>query len=509
MIGCILGLNLKKLSSQSTVGPSIQVDGTGGRVCEEIGRPCFLTQLDTEVKDWLFELQDDQRLNIALKAFKAIDKQMQIGADVREVVGQVLREIRTDFSNVKDAMDNSVRDYLKDIIAQAKASKEETEKFIKQNVGDQTAHLVEKVDLLLKQGKSIEEIQKALKEDTEGFVKSLITSQMELVVDKIETLLKQEKSIEEIQKELKEDTKSFVKEIVQEQVKTLVEKVELLLKQGKTVDEIEKELKAALSGLENAQSGLNTLLQTFKVSSVKGEKGELELLTMINEAFLTDKNVLVKPLGGPDATDVMVKFCCQDLEIGEVLIESKAAQTWSNDYLEQVKADMKRYGVATAILAVQKTPRGAKVRGYTIDETLGIVVITTPEMAVSTLAMFYDMYLANYRLGRKTMNLQTIMDDKDILCHIQDNMECLNDCKKINDCVDKAHRDIHVHVSTIMNRLKENNEKIALILSKHGKTIVDESESLAQEGIAQTPLDRTLGKADKTSREWVTAGDKK
>lgn len=390
IIGCILGLNLKKLSSQPTVRPSIQVHGSGGRFCEEIGRPCFFTQVDTEVKGWLFELQDDQRLNIALKAFKAIDKQMQIGADVREVVGQVLREIRTDFGSVKDAMDKSVKDYLKDIVAQAKASKEETENFIKQNIGDQTSHLVEKV--------------------------------------------------------------------------------ELLLKQGKTIDEIEKELKTALSGLENAQSGLNTLLQTFKVSSVRGEKGELELLTMINEAFLTDKNILVKPLGGPDATDVMVKFCCQDLEIGDVLIESKATQTWSNDYLEQIKADMKRYGVATAILAVQKTPRGAKVRGYTIDDTLGIVVITTPEMAVSTLAMFYDIYLANYRLGRKTVNLQTIMDDKDILCHIQDNMECLNDCKKINDCVDKAHRDIHTHVSTIMNRLKENNEKIALILSKHGKT---------------------------------------
>jgi hypothetical protein len=218
-------------------------------------------------------------------------------------------------------------------------------------------------------------------------------------------------------------------------------------------------------------------LQTFKVSSVSGEKGELELLTMINEAFLTNKNVVVKPLGGPDATDVMVKFCCKDLEIREVLIESKATQTWSNDYLEQVKADMKRYGVATAILAVKKTPRGARVRGYTIDDTLGIVVITTPEMAVSTLAMFYDIYLANYRLGRKTVNLQTIMDDKDILCHIQDNMECLNDCKKINDCVDKAHRDVHTHVSAIMNRLKDNNEKIALILSKNRNAIGEDSET--------------------------------
>ncbi|MDH7564786.1 MAG: hypothetical protein QHH24_07955 [Candidatus Bathyarchaeota archaeon] len=421
------------------------------------------------MKGWLFELQDDQRLNIALKAFKAIDKQMQIGADVREVVGQVLREIRTDFGNVKDAMDRSVKDYLKDIVAQAKVSKEETENFIKQNIGDQTSHLVEKVDLLLKQGKSIEEIQKALKEDTESFVKSLITSQMEVVVDKIETLLKQEKSIEQIQKEMKEDTKKFVKETVEEQVKLLVEKVELLLKQGKSIDEVKNELKNALSEIENATGGLNTVLQSLRIAPVKGEKAELELIGLINEAFLANKNVTVEPLGGPDATDIIVKFSYQDLEIGRVLVESKAGDTWSNEYLEQTKRDMNRYGIATAVLSVLKPPRGAKVKGYTIDDSLGIVIITTPELAASTLAMFYDLYLANYRLGKKTFNLQAIMDDKDILCHINDNMNCLDDCKKINDCIDKSHRDIQQLVNAIMKRLKDNNEKIALLLAKHGQ----------------------------------------
>jgi hypothetical protein len=61
------------------------------------------------------------------------------------------------------------------------------------------------------------------------------------------------------------------------------------------------------------------------------------------------------------------------------------------------------------------------------------------------------------------------MDDKDILCHINDNMNCLDDCKKINDCIDKSHRDIQQHVSAIMKRLKDNNEKIALLLAKHGQ----------------------------------------
>jgi len=468
---------LARPSAQSTL-----VRKAKGKFCEEINRVCFVTQVEPEVRDWLFKLQDEKRLGIALQAFKVIDQQMQIGADVRWVVAQVLREIRGDFGAVKDdvsaivsdvreTMDKSVKDYLQDIVEQTKTAKEETEEFVKQTVENQVSHVVEKVELLLKQGKSIEEIQKALKEDTEKFVKSLITDQMGLVVDKIETLLKQEKSIEQIQKELKEDTKKFVKEIVEEQVKTLVEKVEILLKQGKTIDEIEKELKTALGGLEGAVGGITAILQRLKIAPVKGERAELELLSMINEAFLANKNVAIESLGGPDATDMIVKFSYQDLEIGRVLIESKATETWSNEFLEQTKRDMKRYGIATAILSVLKPPRGAKVKGYMIDDTLGIIIITTPEMAVSTLAMFYDMYVENYRLGKKTIDLQAIMDNKDILYHINDNLECLNDCKKINDCIDKSQRDIHRHVSNIINRLKGNNEKIALILSKHGKAI--------------------------------------
>jgi len=162
-----------KLSSQSAL-PTVVEEATD-KFCKEINRVCFLTQAESEVRDWLFKLQDEKRLDIALKAFKAIDQQMQIGADVREVVAQVLREIRGDFINVKDdmssivsdvreTMDKSVKDYLQNIVEQTKRTREETEKFIKQTVESQVTHVIEKVELLLKQGKSIEEIQRALKE---------------------------------------------------------------------------------------------------------------------------------------------------------------------------------------------------------------------------------------------------------------------------------------------------------------------------------------------------------
>jgi len=109
------------------------VEKTEGKFCPEFNRFCLLMQVESEIRDWLFKLQDNKRLNIALKAFKAIDQQMQIGADVREVVGQVLREIRDDFGNVKDdmslivsdvkeTMDKSVKDYLQNIVEQAKTA---------------------------------------------------------------------------------------------------------------------------------------------------------------------------------------------------------------------------------------------------------------------------------------------------------------------------------------------------------------------------------------------------
>lgn len=149
--------------SQTAVSSHRKIQRIRAEVCPEINRTCFFAEIDTEVRDWLFELQDDQRLNVAFKAFKAIDQQMQIGADVREVVGQVLREIRNDFGNVKDnmssavndvkqTMDKSVKDYLTEVVEQTKKEREETGKFVKESVEQQTAFLSRKSRIAFKTG---------------------------------------------------------------------------------------------------------------------------------------------------------------------------------------------------------------------------------------------------------------------------------------------------------------------------------------------------------------------
>lgn len=416
--------------------------------CPVTNKVCILTLMEPGIINWLFQLDKEKRLNVALRAFKAIDDQAKIGSQVEHIVTQALKEMESELGSVKNSIDNVVRDvkaemdksikgYLQSLLEQTKTSKEETDKFIKNVVEQQVNTLVEKIELLLKQGKSIEEIQR----------------------------------------ELKEDVKKFVRDVVDEQVKILVGKVEILLKQGRTFDEIEKQLKEAVGNL-------NTLLERFRVPTSKGTEKELELLKMINEAFLGNQNVHLEPLGGPDATDAIVTFRHQDLQIGRVLVECKATQTWKNEYLEQVKQDMSRYGIATAILATETTPRSARAKGYTIDSSLGIIIITTPDMVVPTLAMFYDVYAQNYRIGKEILDLEAIIDKRDIIHYVEDNLECLKDCKKIIDYINAAKDKIEKHTKNIINRLKNNNTKIIEIICKYEQNKTPDMSS--NKGVSKT-----------------------
>jgi hypothetical protein len=64
---------LSSNSSEKSIGI------TEADFCSEINRICFFSQLDPEVKKWLFELEDSGRLVVAMKAFKAIDRPCKKG----------------------------------------------------------------------------------------------------------------------------------------------------------------------------------------------------------------------------------------------------------------------------------------------------------------------------------------------------------------------------------------------------------------------------------------------
>ena len=77
---------MAKLEVSPSVPPRRKPRKIHRKYCEVIDRNCFFAEVDVEIRDWLFELQDDDRLSVALKAFKAIDQQNPLAAAHLEII---------------------------------------------------------------------------------------------------------------------------------------------------------------------------------------------------------------------------------------------------------------------------------------------------------------------------------------------------------------------------------------------------------------------------------------
>jgi hypothetical protein len=232
-----------------------------------------------------------------------------------------------------------------------------------------------------------------------------------------------------------------------------------LLEQGKSISEIE-------GRISQAASTLQTCLTALHLPGVKGEEGELNVLRELQEAFLGQSAVRIEPIGGPDATDALAKFYQGQIEIGSSLVEVKSRKTWSSDYLDQVREDMKRYKAPLAVLAVDKLPKAAKARGFHVDTEVGVVVTAPPELVVPTVTMFYEIHAASYALQKRTLDLESIAADRDLLYYINDNMKVLENCKTISDAIDDARRTVEEQLASISQRLKDNAARIAGVFAK-------------------------------------------
>jgi len=267
----------------------------------------------------------------------------------------------------------------------------------------------------------------------------------------------------EIRGNAQESTEQLCKqvtEIIQLHAKNVVDSVKLLLEQGKSATEIESNLRELLGNL-------NTLLARFQVPTFKGDQKEVQLSKVLHEAFFANPNIELEPLGGPDATDFIVKFKHESVIIGSILVESKSSGRWSNDYTEQVEKDLERYHTAMALLCVDTLPRTAKARGFTINHGRGIVVITSMELVIPTIAMYYEIHAQHYAIKKKAIDLEALTADKDISFYLNDSLEALKECKKINDTIDDAKEEIHGCTERLTERIQKNNRKIAEILAKH------------------------------------------
>jgi len=243
------------------------------------------------------------------------------------------------------------------------------------------------------------------------------------------------------------------------QVESVIKEIKLMSDQGKSISEIEGRIREATGALQ-------TFLTAMRLPGVKGEEGEVNVLRGLQDAFLGQSSVKIEPIGGADATDAVMRFFQDGIEVGRSLIEVKSRKTWNSEYIDQIRDDMRRYNTALAVLAVDKLPKTAKGRGFHVDTEVGVVIISPPELVVPTVTMFYEINATSYRLRKRTLDLESIAGDRDLMYYINDNMRILDDCKKISDVADDSARRIKEQAASISSRLQTNNRKIAEILAK-------------------------------------------
>jgi len=250
-----------------------------------------------------------------------------------------------------------------------------------------------------------------------------------------------------------------IREILSQQVELMLAEIKTLVDQGKSVGEIEGRVREATLTLQNYMTAM-------RLPAVKGEEGETNVIRDLQDAFMGQSDVRVEPVGGADATDVVLRFYHSEIEIGRSLVEVKSRKTWSNDYMDQVRKDMKRYNTPLAMLAVDKLPKTAKSKGFHVDIGRGVVITAPTELVVPTMTMFYQIHAASYTEQKRALDFQSVANDHDLVFCINDNMRILDDCKKISDVADDSAMKIKAHVANISSRLQQNSRKIAELLAK-------------------------------------------
>ena len=251
------------------------------------------------------------------------------------------------------------------------------------------------------------------------------------------------------------------KEIVKEQTESVISQVRILLEQGKAISEASGLLKEAAGSVQAA-------LASSKIAGIKGEEAEIQTIQNLRDAFFGIEGVRVEPVGGADATDGVLTFLHRGLEVGRILLEIKARRAWNNEYLGQVRDDMKRYDTSLALLVTEKLPRNAKGKGFSVDTETGIVVVVGPELVFQTVSMFYELHTTVFKLQKKALVLGSLTSNKDLLFYVNDNLKCLDDCKQISDVLNDSSKRITDRLASISGRLQHNIGAIAKMLPDEG-----------------------------------------
>lgn len=131
--------------------------------------------LDRSVESWLDDLVRENRLNLTLATYCAIDRQFKHGAPVGAAVAQAISEIGARVGSMQNEVEDELRKHFQEMISRNEISADQLTKTTREVVREQTESVISQVRILLEQGKTISEASSLLKEAA-GSVQAALAS---------------------------------------------------------------------------------------------------------------------------------------------------------------------------------------------------------------------------------------------------------------------------------------------------------------------------------------------
>lgn len=215
-----------------------------------------------------------------------------------------------------------------------KKKESELEQNLRKNI---SSDFESKLRLLEQNNKDNEEKLKLSRQKELEYLKK----EQELKTKEAEMELSVQKKLQQERQKLSEDIRKL------EEQKTAAKEIEYNLRMKELEKQLEDQKKLADEMRRKAEQGSMQL---------QGEVQEIALEEMLKESFPFDLVAEVgKGVRGADCIMTVRNNFGQ--ECGKIIFESKRTKDFSNDWIEKLKADMRKQGADTAVIVTQAMPK--------------------------------------------------------------------------------------------------------------------------------------------------------
>lgn len=307
------------------------------------------------------------------------------GESIRDQVQKDLRLQMVDWQKKKDEEFKKKETDFQRILQQQQAEQEKKAQLEKQQLQQELEQSIRKSML-----NDYENQLKVLQQnaaDTEEKLKESRKKELEFLQKQQELLTKEAELEIQLQKRLIEERNQLSDKIRKEEAeRNQVKETEFQLRLREMEKQLEDQKKLADEMRRKAEQGSMQL---------QGEVQELLLEEMLQSTFPFDKVAEVgKGVRGADCIQTVRNQFGQ--EIGRIIYESKRTVSFSNDWIEKLKADMRSLGADIAVIVTQAFPKDMDRFG----ERDGVYICTFAE--VKSLALVLRNALLKIADSRKS-----------------------------------------------------------------------------------------------------------